>query len=311
LTSPAFAPPPELRCADKWAAFKALWREVNAIEPAHPEVMPPEGRQFVAFDGEPRKWQSRWQVKLPGYGNRAYYNVLDEEQTIRLHVSLLRVFDLPVPDDMNIWRVGSSVIPMLAERNNSIETQMLARLLQLRIQQMSRPSYNLGSCEYEVIEEEKFEPCSRAAPWIIGRIADVPPSYYMISAIDRIEARVDALMGLRAKGAISESVFVATLADIWNDARLALFLDAFNGAWEYGRHVPVPRIEKHDFTESLGEDPDLRHVQVWERAIEASMSRLPQSNTKVDEQVEQLKARLVKLWAAFPHLEGLLAELER
>jgi len=314
-TLPAFVPPPELRSNGKWDAFKALWHEVNAIEPARPEIVPPEGRRFADLNTKPSAETTRLQWResdLLGYGNRAYYLALDEERAARLQASLFRLFDVPenaMWNEVGFWRHGVSVTEALIEKNASIEAQMLARLLQLRIQQMSMVKYSFSG--YELIGNTcKF---SRASPPVCsyGHLSDVPPSYYMIGAIDRIEARVDALMGLRAKNVISESVFMAALADIWNDTKLVLFLDALNGAWEYDWHDPAPRIEKHDFSKSLGKDADLRHVQFWERAVEASMSRLPESNAEVDKQAKQLKARLAELRAAYPRLKGLLAELER
>jgi len=318
-TLPAFAPPPELRSNGKWDAFKALWREVNAIEPAHPEIVPPEGRRFVDLNlnTEPLEWiefafgrrsKERLGPDLPDYDKRSYYLALDEERAMLLRAALFKLFDLPVSDvDVLFWQRDNdvSIANALTEKNASVETRMLARLLQLRIYQMSMHNYMLRSGEYVVTEEDSGR--SRAGPSPVGRLADVPPSFYMISAIDRIEARIDALIGLRTKGVISESVFAAALADIQNDAKLVLFLDVLKDG--------LPWIGKKNFSEPLlAKDADLRNVQVWERAVEAGMRRLPQSSmekNKQQAQAELLKNRLAELRAAYPHLEGLLAELER
>jgi len=346
---PAPNPPPELRSADKWAAFKTLWREVGTIKPAHPDIHPPEGRHFSTLNAAPvkNKWPS-----LPDYDKRAYHLAIDEKRAIQLQESLFNIFDLPVPNAIPS-RMGdnfasfqaeeeANIEARMAERKASIEARMLARLLQLRIQQMSMPDYSTGRTrEYEVIGRIQCRAMPPAC--VTSRLVDVPPSYYMVGAIDRIEARVDALMDLRAKGAISESVFAAALEAIQNDAKLVLFLDALNsaGRGEFG-------LEKKDFMEpqshGRADDVDLRNHQIWERAAEASMLRHPrllryppqdiliggppnsdeterqkaqrqERESFIKEQAsktaEQIKRRVAELRAAYPRLEALLAELER
>jgi len=298
---PAFDPPPELRPADKWEAFKALWREVDAIKPAHPEIAPSEGRQFVDMASIKSIWgQLGCSARgLPGYGHHAYCFALGEERATQLRVSLLSLFDVQLESGSSMRRVGKDIASVLAERNASIETQMLVRLLELRIQRMSmaNPDFLMGFA---------FR-CRAMPPACLVDFAGVPPSYYMAGAIDRIEARTDALVGLRAKGIVSESVFAAALADIQSDTKLVLFLDVLIKALERGNYDRQGQAEKKDLSKQQRGNTDLRNVQVWERALEASMGRLPQS----DVEGNQLENRLAELRAAYPRLEALLAELER
>ena len=319
-----FDPPPELRSDGKWAAFKALWREVGAVKPARPDITPPEGRHFATLNVVPDgdKWRMGWSHSyLPNYDKRAYYLSLDEAQARRFLVSLRNIFDLPDSGSDSDDYIDS-LSGSLAKKNVSVEAMMLVRLLQLRIQQMSMSRYWAGVSD---IVQRCWPSMTRMAPPMGLRscrnqeppyhFADVPPSHYMVGAIDRIEARIDALMDLRAKGVVSESVFASALAVVQNDAKLVLHLDTLKDA-------PL-RVEKVDFVESRGqthgENVDLRDYQIWERAWEHACEHAQERAaaaydhrvSRLDEKRDVSKQRLAELREAYPRLEELLAELER
>ncbi len=299
--------PPELQAQEKWAAFKALWRELGAIKPIHLENSPPDGRLLISIGNNERigPWGA-----FPGYGKRTYYQSLNMEQAEHFQQQLDNIF-------------GNNIV--------SVQAQMLFRLTQLRIQEMSAAHRPLQNA-YDVTADRE-EMMTRAGPSFT--LAPIPPTLYLVNALDRIAFRAKALMSLRAKGAVGEAAFVSALDALQKDAKLVLYLDTLlttEKKTDRFRAHSSAILEPMDFIQSGRrsqlKDVDMQSIQAWEGAFRASRVRLRNNNTSNDifpvdehddktgknaaeDRVQALIQKLDRLRSNFEALEPLLAELER
>ena len=292
--------PPELQGEGKWQAFQALWRELDALQPTQPGQTPPDGRGFIVVSDAVIRGRA---PTLPGYEQRAYYQALDAQRAGQMRRSLAVIF-------------GSQV--------DSPSAQLLLRLTRLRIQHLSATQY--ATADYAWVEQDGMPMC-RAAPPICSsfRLSPVPPSLYLVAAIDRIEFRTKTLLALREKGAINDAAFREALSALQQDARLALTLDQLTPQVEtkppFDLQSAAPLLfDRVDF--GLGNQVDLRRVETWERAVHMAGAR-PESAGRqtvllsaaepdnAQQRAQVLLTDLAAMRQALEQLAPLLAALEQ
>lgn len=291
--------PPELLDAGKWEAFRALWRELGALSPTRPGAMPPDGHQFIDVSDAIIRGQS---PTLPGFEQRAYYQSLDATRAAQMHQSLTRIF-------------GSRV--------TSTQGRLLLRLTQLRIQQLSAAHYL--TADYVWVDEPGAVMCRAMPPACSSfRLSSVPPSLYLVAAVDRIEFRLKTLLALREKGAVGEAAFSNALTMLQQDARLTLMLDRLSPAVQndlsrYRLQPSAPLLfVRTDFGQ--GKNINLRRPEDWTKAVREAGARPESVGRRVflssvkggaQQQAESLLSELNKLRRELDQLDPLLAALER
>lgn len=291
--------PPELQGTGKWEAFRALWRELGALPPTRPGVSPPDGRNFIDVSDAIIRGTA---PTLPGFEQRAYYQSLDATRAAQMRQSLATIF---------------------GQRVTSPQAQLLLRLTQLRIQQLSAAHYL--TADYAWVDEPGAMRCRAMPPACSSfRLSPVPPSLYLVAAIDRIEFRAKTLLALREKGAIGESAFSKALALLQQDARLALTLDQLSPAAQadpsgFGLQPAAPLLfERADFGQER--QLDLRRPEDWANAVRVAGSRpesvgrrvfLTSAKESSRQQAQSLLSNLSELRRELDQLDPLLAALER
>ena len=290
--------PAELQAQGKWAAFKALWRELDAIKPIHLENTPPDGKQFIPIQNNKRADPLDMSYGY-GYEKRAYYQALSVEQAKQFQKRLDNIF-------------GKRIV--------SPQAKLLFRLTQLRIQEMSSAHRSLLSGYDLVVEDREESRMSRMSPPLV--LTPIPPSLYLGNALDRIEFRAKILMALRAKDAIGEVAFASALDALQKDAKLALYLDTLTTTQkeEYGFwRTSLAILEPMDFAPSGKKaqlkDVDMQSIQAWEHAFQASNMRRRNDSVNndpnEDKSAQALLQKLSSLRTTLEELAPLLAELER
>lgn len=288
--------PPELQAAGKWDSLKTLWRTLALVRPSHPDSKPSDGERYVPVESE--LIRGRWPT-LPGYQQRAYYQALSKQQTEQLQQKLIEIF---------------------GDKITSPEARLLFRLTQLRIQEMSQAQRQTGS--FDIMEDGMM--CRAMPPACMTyRLSPVQPDLYLVNAIDRIALRTRALVTLRDKGAISESVYENAFKTIQQDAKLVLYLDALAGnsapqPLRWGGRAQIVLLPE-DFG---GKYANLRLPEIWARAVKAAAARpeaenpaqspdIPRLNISRQDQVGELLKKLENLRTTYDRLDPLLADLVR
>lgn len=291
--------PPELQGEGKWEAFRALWRELGALPPTRPGVSPPDGRNFIDVSDAIFRGTA---PTLSGFKQRAYYQSLDATRAVQMRRSLATIF---------------------GPRVTSPQAQLLLRLTQLRIQQLSAAHYL--TADYVWVDEPGAMMCRAMPPACSSfRLSPVPPSLYLVAAIDRIEFRAKTLLALRKKGTIGEVAFSKALTLLQQDARLALTLDRLSPVDQadlsgFGLQPSAPLLfERADFGQE--KNLDLRRPEDWANAVRAAGAR-PESvgrrifltpvKESARQQAQSLLSNLDELRHELDQLDPLLAALER
>lgn len=259
--------PPELREPGKWTAFKALWRKLGDSNSISSE-------QAYAFR------QELAAIVVPGaprYGCWPWGKADGAE------------LKLPCHEDAQNAAI-------------SIETRMLVKLLELRIENM---------------KDGPRLPRGPIMTRMMPRFGEVPPSKWMFERLNRIEARLDALEALRVGGSLDPEVAGETLQALVADANFVLQLDAL-------AETPLlfdVVLKARDFPKGkvpvAGKDgPD---DVVWEKAAEANVRRPVKDMYRIfgsaqeskEASLSSLKAWLAEMRGAHGRLLPLLGELER
>lgn len=325
ITMPANLPP-ELQNAQKWQAFKILWQRLNTLAQPHDGTTPPDASQYIAVKSETLPHFSR--AVLQGYTDRSYYQALSPEQAQLMHAQLREIF---------------------SESPISLEAQLLARLTELRIQEMSLTERHTN--DHKLPDGYQM---TRMMPPVL--LTEVSPTLYMVNAIDRLQMRAQTLAELREKGAVSDKIYQRTLDALICDAQQVLFLDTLMTS----KHLPDNAFKDDDFQVRLSLDAppqqwgmsespylvgtiepedlvqpntpeqikktDMQSLDVWDHAALSSYKRklnifagdmLPEGEPprmtaeQTQDALSELRQQLKELRAALVHIEPLIAELER
>ena len=249
--------PPELQGEGKWEAFKTLWNALDALKPETTGTEPFDGKQLVLLDEAKGMVPMANTFQLPGYAQRQYYQALSAQQAADFQEKLCAIFDTDFD-------------------HLSLESQMLFRLTLMRIQELSLSERMVS----DYVADERHI-MTRMAPTF--HTSQISPTYYLVSAVDRIQMRANILLDLRMEGAVGNEVYTATLDALLADAKLALYLDALTqppqNTWSCDRLTPAPLrlngasvdFQPQDFQD--GSLTDLRKVQAWQDAVYSAYNR--------------------------------------
>lgn len=277
--------PPELQNTQKWQAFKTLWQRLNTLAQPHEGTRAPDGHQYIEVTPNLCRRDFRdltpWKAKT--YNKREYYQALSSEQARIMHAQLHKIF---------------------SESSMSLEAQLLARLTELRIQEMSLTERFADFKLQEPDDDESFRAAtSRMMPAITSCLTSISPTIYLVNAIDRIQMRAQTLIELRKKDSVSDKIYHRTLDALIRDAQQALFLDTLKTISYYSKDS----LESHDFQVKLSlpapknriskirshyligtiepedvvqpntpkqiKQTDMQSLSVWERAARSSYKR--------------------------------------
>ncbi|MBW2527790.1 MAG: hypothetical protein JRI23_26655 [Deltaproteobacteria bacterium] len=222
----------ELRTRGEWRGFKALWRELDEIDP-------PE-----ADGGSPAGW----------YGSERYARAIDRERADGLSKRL------------------ADGVAMLEQAKvlSADETAFLRQLANTRIKNMLQGSQPL---------------------MVMHRM---PPAYASrtYGSVDRLEQRIDVLVGLRNEGQLSGTEYSQALADVEREAVTCYVL------YELGREgyeLRGPRLEAAEGERMLAE---------IERRVAAAGADAGPPAASYERVAKRAKALL-------PAVRMLIVELER
>lgn len=278
--------PPELQNTQKWQAFKILWQQLNTIAQPHEGTRAPDEHHYIEVTPNlcrsDRDFHTLVPWKAKTYNKREYYQALSSEQARIMHAQLHEIF---------------------SESSLSLEAQLLARLTELRIQEMSLTQRFADFKLQEPDEDEAFlAATSRMTPVKTICLTSVSPTIYLVNAIDRIQMRAQTLIELRKKNSVSDKIYHRTLDALIRDAQQALFLDTLKTTshsedspeshdFQVKLSIPMPKnlismirsyyligtIEPEDVvqpnTPKQIKQTDMQSLSVWERAARSSYKR--------------------------------------
>lgn len=307
--------PTELAETQKWAAFKALWRKLDAVEP-----------------NQGTKGEGSFLAGVRSYGT------ISDEQAAQWQKELANLFGYQ--DVSALWRARKAFIAgILGEPEDRAGRSpglshlgfILARICDNRITELSHPY-----------------------PLSLTRMVPAPARTGVSKVMLDLEQQIDVLLKLNRKGAIGDEEAIAALGNIQRDVYLSAVLKLLEdcAGWPVVyRVVPVTKAEAGKETEAellyrRTLDPEMNETffdpEAWVRgyergldaalaaqkqkiseareasggqekgpAPEASREHLLQALANMEKRGAAVKAELKRLKEIRPRLNRLLADLER
>ncbi|MCD4825193.1 MAG: hypothetical protein K8S55_11340, partial [Phycisphaerae bacterium] len=236
--------PPELASPEKWAQFKALWEEINAVEPKFQKDGKSLGEESQSYGRTITAEQAHaWEKKL------ASCLGLDSAQQMRMAVT--RTYQQLGSQE---WKgkpdAKTLSIPMLALANVTLD----------RIKYMQ--------------QGDKTKKIRMAMP-AIQRHATL---------MENLEKRIDTLAALRKKGIIKGKEFITARQAIQNDIYLHAVLGAFDGKPQPWPYRPIVKPVNFDYRMAMPPDKVVMPREVHKKLAEvdqriAKLEALKQKGT--------------------------------
>lgn len=249
---PDFRPPPEFAAPGKWAAFKTLWQRLDAIPPKN------GGTRLDARS----------------------YGVLTQEQEKEANVLVSALCEV-LGDEAHCPKLFDN-----PEKTQSLETQMLIKLVQLRIRLL------IGNCCGETLLTRMMPPPIETERFQFKR-----------QQAEQLQERAHALAKLRQRGQINEAIAARTLESLQRNARLALHLGELPRGCAHFARRPNQSEPVVAPSNDLSMPIELQDARGWDERAEKWLAQI--------ECGQETRDRLAALRTAHSRLDGLLAELER